>query len=587
MPQPTSPPPLPVRIEFTGRLAPVLGDGQPLRVAVAKKLDREIRALCVVLGIPGHLELSFFPSTRAAINVEEMLHVFVHGRRCAFSAELVQRVESYVLGRPLAPGRDLDALLDWLAASAAEPRAEFLTLLCLETLKLQPGCLLDEVVAAACLAEFRAAIQELATVSWPTPRWFLPALRSVLHNGISLADRAAAGRACSDGVALALDQEMLAERLIGALRSNVVEIRTTEEFLRELTTRNRETDLFPMLRDGLFYELGIVFPPFRFVSDASLPVRSVAVTVNHLTQLPWCVLDPDRCLVNTTLRDGTVSWKVGPEGLSAPATSALNPANLNECAIIDANFRLRAEAGGLVAWGQIGYAILCLAAELRRAAPRCLDDAGTRALLDQLNRVFPELVQAARHRFPDARLAGVLRKLLDEECSIRNLRAVLEHLIDFDPIPVDASKTIVFDDRLTVPENLPATRIESVSNLVSTVRCGLKKYISHKASAGRSTLPVFLIDPDMEAMVVSASVALPPDDALPPTEEERFRKAVHEKVRSTPSGDKIAILTTVEVRPLLASLLRTQYPRMRVLAYQELSPEMNVQPIERIALGSD
>lgn len=585
MPEPISPAPLPVRIEFTGRLAPALGDGQPLRSVVEEKLGREIRALCVVLGIPSHLELSFFPSTRTAKDVEEMLHVFVHGRRCAFSAELVQRVESYVLGRPLAPGRNLDALLDWLAASAAEPRAEFLTLLCLETLKLQPGCLLDEVVSAACLAEFRAAIQELATVSWPAPRWFLPALRSVLHNGISLADRAAAGRACSDSVALALDQEMLAERLINALRTNVVEIRTAEEFLRELTTRNRETDLFPMLRDGLFYELGIVFPPFCFVSDASLPARSIAVKVNHLTQLPWCVLDPNRCLVNTAQRDGTVSWKAGLEVSNASATVALNPAYLNEWAIIDADFRLPAEEGGLSTWGQLGYAILCLAADLRRAAPRCLDDAGTRALLDQLNQVFPELVQAARHRFPEVRLTGVLRKLLEEECSIRNLRAVLEHLIDFDPIRVDASKTIVFDDRLTVPENLPATRIESVSNLVSTVRCGLKKYLSHKAIAGRSTLPVFLIDPEMEAMVVSASVALPPNDALPPAEEERFRNALHEQVQL--SGDQIAILTTVEVRPLLASLLRTQYPRMRVLAYQELSPEMNIQPIARIALGSD
>jgi len=101
MPQPYSPAPLPVRIEFAGCLAPALDDGQPLRAAVEERLGREIRTLCSALGIPGHLELSFPSSTRAANGVEELLDVFVHGRRCAFPAELVQRVESYVLGRPL------------------------------------------------------------------------------------------------------------------------------------------------------------------------------------------------------------------------------------------------------------------------------------------------------------------------------------------------------------------------------------------------------------------------------------------------------------------------------------------------------
>ena len=43
------------------------------------------------------------------------------------------------------------------------------------------------------------------------------------------------------------------------------------------------------------------------------------------------------------------------------------------------------------------------------------------------------------------------------------------------------------------------------------------------------------------------------------------------------------VLTTFEVRRRLRWLIEREWPRLAVLAYQELSPDMNIQPIVRIS----
>lgn len=52
-------------------------------------------------------------------------------------------------------------------------------------------------------------------------------------------------------------------------------------------------------------------------------------------------------------------------------------------------------------------------------------------------------------------ITRVLRGLLAEQNSIRNLRAILERILQFEAIRADSDKLIVFDDRSTVPLGPP------------------------------------------------------------------------------------------------------------------------------------
>ena len=43
--------------------------------------------------------------------------------------------------------------------------------------------------------------------------------------------------------------------------------------------------------------------------------------------------------------------------------------------------------------------------------------------------------------------------------------------------------------------------------------------------------------------------------------------------------------STIEVRAILRDLLKYEFPTLAVLAYQELSPNLNIQPIARISFS--
>jgi type III secretion protein V len=105
----------------------------------------------------------------------------------------------------------------------------------------------------------------------------------------------------------------------------------------------------------------------------------------------------------------------------------------------------------------------------------------------------------------------------------------------------------------------------------------MKRYISYKYTRGNSTLPVYLIAPEIEARLNQI-------EAQPLNNEERGKLigGVLKEARYSPSAIPV-ILTSIETRRVLRKLLEREFPWLAVLSYQELSPEMNIQPLARIS----
>src|SRR5262249_51152169 len=155
-----------------------------------------------------------------------------------------------------------------------------------------------------------------------------------------------------------IDEEVV-EELIAALRPDVVEILMSGDTLRQMTTSDvgLTAELFTFLREGLFTELGVRYPRFRFSPAPTLKPNSFAFTINHLTTLPLTGLHPDQCLVNDTAK------RLHEQNIDAE--EAANFASGQPGGLVKRSDQKRAEDLRLTTWNQGGYFILCFAAVLR------------------------------------------------------------------------------------------------------------------------------------------------------------------------------------------------------------------------------
>ena len=333
-----------------------------------------------------------------------------------------------------------------------------------------------------------------------------------------------------------------------------------------------EAKTFPqrlrMMSDGLFYELGGLFAPCHVRPVDDTAEGQARVRINDVRCYDMPVIGPDELLVNAT---GDRLALLGVEG-----REARNPANGEECAIVPARARNACEDAGWTTWDEPDFIVLATSSVLRRNASSLLPLDVVEYSLHILSQAFPAITQ----RLPAELVARVLRFLLDEEISIRNLRGILETLLL--PLPVsdaDFGTYIAFSGGNFRPPVawVDATVERDTVMLGEAVRADMRRYISHKYTRGRNTLSVYLLDRNIE-------FRLRQDRPLSDAERAEFIGAVEIEVGSLPPTTTPVILTTNEVRARARRELELEFPYLAVLSYQELSPDMNIQPIVRISL---
>jgi type III secretion protein V len=316
-------------------------------------------------------------------------------------------------------------------------------------------------------------------------------------------------------------------------------------------------EMIPMMRDGLFYELGVRYPGLRVRgNEGDLPKGAYIIMVNEIP-LVMGTVDQGKILVNDT-----------PERLrllNIPGEPATNPANGNDCAWVSVEHQPLCEQAGLTTWDASGYMVLHLSAVLRKNASEFVGIQETQNMLEQLEQAFPALVkEVVPKAVSPFQLTDILRRLVEEEISIRDLRSILQALAEWGPVEND---TVM---------------------LTEYVRAALKRYISHKYTRGQSTLIVYLLDPQIEETVRSSIQHTSSGSylALEPEITQEILAAVRNEIGNLPpSAQQPVILTTMEIRRYFRKLVELEFPHLAVLSYQELSPEMNIQPIARISLG--
>jgi type III secretory pathway component EscV len=362
-----------------------------------------------------------------------------------------------------------------------------------------------------------------------------------------------------------------------ALTDTRVEVFVSEDFDARPSAADDSpiSEMFSLMQEGLFYELGVTLPDVQFATDRNLQSHSFKFRLNGVECAPVSGLGPDEFLVNDTADRLSL--------LRIQARDAENPANGSQCAIVRGQTQEDiCKQAGLTTWGPRGFLVLHLSAEIRRAGARFQTEEVAQYNLDSLAEAFPDLVRFALERYSLPKIALLLRELLEEEISIRDLRSILESLLSINgTTDVDLNRLIVF---LAYPDGLCPAAAREVSELTTSqlahfVRSSLKRHISHKYTRGGNTLVVYLVDPAIERRIAAI-----PERPLTEAEREKLRAAIGDEVGNLPpTAATPVLLTNFHVRRLLRKSIERDFPRLAVVSYQELSPDLNIQPIARIS----
>ncbi|MDR1891272.1 MAG: type III secretion system export apparatus subunit SctV [Puniceicoccales bacterium] len=200
---------------------------------------------------------------------------------------------------------------------------------------------------------------------------------------------------------------------------------------------------------------------------------------------------------------------------------------------------------------------------LKKYASEFLGLQETRFLLENMEKLFPELVREVQRVLPVQKISEVLQRLIQEEISIRNLRLIMQCLIEWGQ-----------------KEKEPIL-------LTDYVRTTLKRYISYKYSGGQNILAVYLLDPAVEDVVrkairqTSAGSYL----ALDPEMAKKLVHAIKEEVGDfTNETNRPVLLTSMDIRRYVRKLIELELYELPVLSHQELTEEITIQPLGKIAM---
>jgi len=182
-------------------------------------------------------------------------------------------------------------------------------------------------------------------------------------------------------------------------------------------------------------------------------------------------------------------------------------------------------------------------------------------ILEQLGTDYPGLVAEVQKVLPPQRIADVLRRLLEEQVSIRNARNIMESLITWGPKEKD------------------------MLMLTEYVRGDLSRFLAHRAANGAKQLPVVLLDMPVEQHIRQAIKQTPTGNylALAPDQAKFLVDGIQSFAGAAPRQG-IALVTSMDIRRYVRRMIEAQLGWLSVYSYQELGAHLELQPLGRVTL---
>jgi type III secretion protein V len=298
-------------------------------------------------------------------------------------------------------------------------------------------------------------------------------------------------------------------------------------------------------REKLYESIGLPFPGIRLRYEQALPERAYRILAQDIPAGDGELHAASRWVVSNADTEQRVPG-MAPGAWVEPSKLAALPADAQSFSASDV---LAAHIGAVI----------------RQRAALFIGIQDVQSMLDDIGRNQPELVQEVTRAIPLQRVADILRRLLQEDLSIRNSREILESLIVWAP------------------------REKDVTLLTEYVRIDLGAMTVARIAKGAPELGIVMLSQPAEQIMRDsiqetlggAFLALGPDrnDLLLRQARTLYDEAAE---RGTPP----VFACSMDVRRHLKRALEASLPNVPVLSYQEIGDHVRVVSMGAIELDA-
>ncbi len=317
-------------------------------------------------------------------------------------------------------------------------------------------------------------------------------------------------------------------------------------------------ELIPLLRHGLYYELGVNFPGIQVRGQTiDMDAESYVININEIP-VARNKIEKGCILVGESLEQLSLFNITGRE--------TLHPIDNSVVTWISSDFKGIATQAGFRMWDTAEFLILHLSFVLRKHAHEFLGVQEIQTTLTELEKTHPAIIKELVPKVITVlQLSEIFQRLVQEDISIRDLKNIFATLAQWGEVERD------------------------VVALTEHVRAGLKRYVTHKYAGQTGTLAVYLLDPEIEELIRGSIRKTDKGNylALEPETTQDIVESVGKEIAShplPPGARPPVVLTISEVRRYFRKIIELEFPQLAVLSYQELSENLRIQPIARISL---
>jgi type III secretion protein V len=402
----------------------------------------------------------------------------------------------------------------------------------------------------------------LMAAGWSASRMFIPLLD--LHDQNKALQQKLFQQKLEKKVEEAKQQKALTDNLSPSVVPIGIDIdpvlSTALGFVDESTDDNAELVkmYIPQLRDALYLQTGVRFPGVRVRPHvSSLPEASFQVRVNDVPVLQDTV--PVDMLLATAPPEKL-------QRLAIEARPVLHPISKAKMSLVKPEHKDVVEAAGITVWNPAGVVSLYVASVLRTRAKSFIGLQEVSELVERLEKAYPALVKEVIPKVCTLQqLVNVLKRLVDENVCIRDLKSIIEALGEFGARESDAVW------------------------LTERVRAALGAQLAFNFAGLENRIPVVLLDPIIEETISSAIHQTPQGLMLSLDVDicRQVTKSIAEAMQPViATGKRAVILTNSEVRRFVRKLIETDLPQTTVLSFDELPPDLTIQPMGRAQISA-
>ena len=323
-----------------------------------------------------------------------------------------------------------------------------------------------------------------------------------------------------------------------------------------LVDKNQDGQLMARIkgiRKKLTQDLGFLIPPVHIRDNLELTPNVYRITLMGAT-VGEAEIHPDRDLaINPGQVFGTLQGIAGKD-----------PAFGLDAVWIEASQKDQAQTMGYTVVDPSTVVATHLSNILGHSAHELLGREEVQHLLDNLKRSAPKLVEGlVPDILPLGVVVNVLKGLLEEEISIRDMRRIAETLAD------------------------EGVKSQDPAVLAAMVRIALGRSIIQKINGLAKELPVVTLEPQLEQMLQdsirsSGGAALGLEPGLA---EHMFQSLAETTQRQEMSGQPAVLLVSAMIRTVLARLLKSSIPNLKVLSYNEIPDDVQIRIVGSVGQG--